>query len=141
MADVFISYAQSRRDLAEALAKDLEAEGLTVWWDIGLVPHQHFRKEIDAQLDAAGAVVILWTPESIGSLWVPSEADHALRQSKQHPCARACTGADPQTLQSDSLCGHRQPQRSHCRRAAHSQRLRRSSHAERSATAHTTCTS
>src|SRR5262245_34766635 len=80
MADVFISCAQTQREIAQALVKDLEAAGLSVWWDTSLVPSQHFRKEIDAQLDAAGAV--LWTPESIRSLWVPSEADHALRQGK-----------------------------------------------------------
>jgi adenylate cyclase len=72
MADVFISYVQARRELGQSLAKDLEASGFSVLWDTGLVPNQHFRKKIDAQLDAAAAVVILWTPEAVDSLWVPS---------------------------------------------------------------------
>jgi adenylate cyclase len=82
MADVFLSYAHGRRGLAQALAEDLAAAGLSVWWDSGLGAHQQFRKEIDAQLDAASAVVVLWTPDAVDSIWVSAEADHALRQGK-----------------------------------------------------------
>jgi ABC-type amino acid transport substrate-binding protein len=82
MADVFISYAKSRHDLTESLAKDLEAAGLSVWWDTSLQAGANFRSEIDDQLNDCKAAIIVWTPESIKSEWVIAEADHAWQQRK-----------------------------------------------------------
>jgi len=82
MADVFISYAKQPRDLTATLAQALQTAGYSVWWDTDLLPYQSFRQEIDAQLNACGAVVIIWTPLSVNSQWVLAEADHAWRQSK-----------------------------------------------------------
>ena len=82
MADVFLSYSKLRRELTEALARDLEAEGYSVWWDTSLLPTDNFRDEIDRQLDQAKAIIILWTPESIESKWVRAEADHADSEHK-----------------------------------------------------------
>jgi TIR domain len=82
MADVFISYSKVRRALTEALARHLEAEGFSVWWDTDLLPADNFRAEINHQLDIARAVVIVWTPESKSSEWVCAEADRAHEQRK-----------------------------------------------------------
>ena len=82
MADVFISYAKAQRALTESLAKDLEAAGLSTWWDTGLRPGENFRNKIDDQLNACKAAVIIWTPEAVKSDWVISEADHAWQQKK-----------------------------------------------------------
>jgi len=82
MPDVFISYSKVRRALTEALARHLEAEGFSVWWDTDLLPADNFRAEINRQLDMAKAVVIVWTPESKGSEWVCAEADRAHEQRK-----------------------------------------------------------
>jgi TIR domain-containing protein len=82
MADVFISYSKSRRALTQSLARHLEAEGFSVWWDTDLLPADNFRAEIDRQLEMATAVIIVWTPESIKSEWVCAEADRAHEQSK-----------------------------------------------------------
>jgi ABC-type amino acid transport substrate-binding protein len=82
MADVFISYARAQRALTESLAKDLEAAGLSTWWDTGLRPGENFRNKIDDQLNACKAAVIIWTPEAVKSDWVISEADHAWQQKK-----------------------------------------------------------
>ena len=82
MADVFISYAQARRELTENLAEDLKLAGFSVWWDTSLLPNQRFRTAIDEQLDSSKAVIIIWTPESIKSDWVLSEADDARAQGK-----------------------------------------------------------
>jgi TIR domain-containing protein len=82
MADVFISYSKVRRALTEALARHLEAEGFSVWWDTDLLPADNFRAEINHQLDIAKAVVIVWTPESKSSEWVCAEADRAHEQRK-----------------------------------------------------------
>src|SRR5262249_20638906 len=82
MADVFISYCREDRPLTEALARELEQSGYTVWWDTDLLPYQSFREAIDRELDSASAVIIVWTKRSAASLWVQSEADHALREHK-----------------------------------------------------------
>ena len=80
--NVFISYSQSRRDLTESLAAVLEAAGFSTWWDTDLVAGDNFRDEIDKQIEACKAVIIIWTQESAQSVWVKSEASHALRLKK-----------------------------------------------------------
>lgn len=79
MADVFISYSKLDRAIVEALAQFLEAEGYRVWWDTSLISGESFRSTIEQQLNAAKAVIVLWSANSVTSEWVTSEAEHALR--------------------------------------------------------------
>jgi hypothetical protein len=82
MADVFISYSRAKKAAAE-LARKLDDLGFTVWWDTSLIPARiFFPKEIDRQLNAARAVVVIWSPASAKSYWVYSEARHGDRQDK-----------------------------------------------------------
>jgi hypothetical protein len=46
---------------------------------------EKFRKVIDRELDAAKAVIVIWTMHSVDSDWVLSEANHAYRQQKLIP--------------------------------------------------------
>src|SRR5215211_3781592 len=82
MADVFISYSKTRGAEAAALAGELGDLGYNVWWDTRLLPTGSFSTTIDRELNAAKAVVVIWSPESIGSKWVRSEAEHGDRQDK-----------------------------------------------------------
>ncbi len=82
MADIFISYSKAYRALTEALAKDLEARGHTVWWDTSLLSGETFRTVILRELDAAKAVIVIWSPASVKSDWVVSEATRAKQQGK-----------------------------------------------------------
>jgi TPR repeat protein len=82
MADVFISYKLERRSHAERLAVILQAHGYDVWWDHRLLPGDKFRKEIEAQIDNAKAVVVLWCKRSVESEFVIDEADHARKSQK-----------------------------------------------------------
>jgi formylglycine-generating enzyme required for sulfatase activity len=82
MADVFISYSKTRAVEAEELASELGDLGYDVWWDTSLLPTGSFGAEIDRQLDAAKAVIVVWSPESVRSKWVRSEAAHGDRQEK-----------------------------------------------------------
>ena len=75
MADVFISYSKVDRQLVEQLAHELLAKGFTVWWDTELVSGESFRDVIVRQLKEARAVIVVWTPSSVKSEWVISEAD------------------------------------------------------------------
>jgi hypothetical protein len=77
VADVFISYSKSHRAVTEKLAAELEAKGLTVWWDTALVSGESYRKVILAELDKARAVIVIWTAASVDSDWVITEATRA----------------------------------------------------------------
>jgi len=82
MAQVFISY--SRQDAAKArqVAKALEAEGYDIWWDEDLPAHRAYSKEIRDNLEAAKAVVVLWSNSAADSEWVIAEADLARNNKK-----------------------------------------------------------
>ena len=77
MADVFVSYSKLTSATTQDLARDLEARGLSVWWDVELVAGEQFRRRIQEELRAARAVVVIWTPESVLSDYVQSEAERA----------------------------------------------------------------
>ena len=85
MARVFVSYAKSERDLTHAVVALLEAAGHTVRWDTELVSGETYRDALDRELDAADAVVVIWTPSPVRSSWVIAEADHGLRLGKLVP--------------------------------------------------------
>ena len=48
MADIFISYSKKHAALTGELARDLEAEGYTTWWDTNLLPDDGFFPERSA---------------------------------------------------------------------------------------------
>ncbi len=89
MADIFISYSKAYRALTETLAKELEASGHTVWWDTSLVSGESFRDVIVRELDAAKAALVIWSPASVTSDWVISEATRAKAQGKLIPVRSA----------------------------------------------------
>ncbi len=74
MADVFISYARSDKARVAPLVAAIEAQGWSVWWDPAMDPGQEFDRQIAAELKAAAAVLVVWTPASVESRWVRGEA-------------------------------------------------------------------
>jgi adenylate cyclase len=77
MADVFISYARSDKALVAPLVTAIEAQGWTVWWDPEIDAGQQFDDQIERELKAAKAVLVVWTPTSAASRWVRGEAREA----------------------------------------------------------------
>ena len=77
MADVFVSYARSDKARVAPLVAAIEAKGWSVWWDPEITPGQEFDDQIDAQIDAARAVLVVWSPVSVASRWVRGEAREA----------------------------------------------------------------
>jgi adenylate cyclase len=77
MADVFISYARSDKARVAPLVAAIEARGWTVWWDPEIDAGQQFDDQIEAELLAAAAVVVVWTATSVSSRWVRGEAREA----------------------------------------------------------------
>src|SRR5487761_2248012 len=74
MADVCVSYARADKARVAPLVAAIEAKGWSVWWDPDISPGQEFDDQIDAEIDAAKAVIVVWTPTSVASRWVRGEA-------------------------------------------------------------------
>ena len=81
MSDIFISYASEDRDRVEPLAKVLEENGWSVWWDRRIPTGKRFAKVIEEALSDTKAVVVLWTVNSVDSDWVQNEAAEGLRRN------------------------------------------------------------
>lgn len=73
---VFLSYAHADRLKAQRLAAALAKRGLVVWWDGLIEGGESFAKSIRDALEAADAVVVLWSVTSVESDWVCDEAAH-----------------------------------------------------------------
>ena len=74
MADVFISYSRTDRDRCTAIRNILESLKVSVWFDAGIGAGSSFDREIEREIDAAKALLVLWTEESVESDWVRNEA-------------------------------------------------------------------
>jgi hypothetical protein len=79
VADVFISYKTERRNAAQHLSRILELNGYSVWFDYGLLSGSDFGPQIERELRAAKAVIVLWCSLSHDSRWVLEEAHLAER--------------------------------------------------------------
>ena len=85
MADVFLSYRKEDFPIAERVVSGLKAQGLSVWWDESLTTRSAWDAELEREIAAAAAVVVLWTPRSVDSEWVRIEAHYALEHGKLIP--------------------------------------------------------
>lgn len=80
--DVALSYAHADRPLALILRHDLMACGFTVGWDDDIAAGDNYRSAIQAMINAAAAVIVIWSPAAVGSEFVIDEATEAHRQGK-----------------------------------------------------------
>lgn len=91
MADVFISYKRQDRTRVDQLSQALIDLGLTVWFDYSIDIGENWAKRITAELDAAKAVIVCWSPEACTSSWVLREAGVAAQREIILPLIlRAC---------------------------------------------------
>jgi adenylate cyclase len=77
MADVFVSYSRSDKARVAPLVAEIQSKGWSVWWDPSIAAGQEFDDQIEVELRAAGAVLVVWTPTSVASRWVRGEARDA----------------------------------------------------------------
>ena len=68
---IFLSYAHVDKARAQRVATALEESGYTVWWDALIEGGSRFASSIDEALDAADAIIVLWSKNSIESGFVP----------------------------------------------------------------------
>ena len=73
MSNIFISYSEDR-DWAQRLAQALEQEGWSVWWDRKIAVGKSYQRVIEAELEAADCVIVVWSEHSVASDWVVAEA-------------------------------------------------------------------
>ena len=77
MADIFVSYSRQDKARVAPLVAALEDEGWSVWWDPAITPGDEFDALISKELDAARALLVVWTTASVDSRWVRGEARDA----------------------------------------------------------------
>jgi formylglycine-generating enzyme required for sulfatase activity len=78
MADIFISYANEDIDRVVPLAKALENQGWSVFWDRKIPPGRTWDDIIEEAIEAAKCIIVVWTKESVNSGWVRAEAQEGL---------------------------------------------------------------
>ncbi len=72
-------------------AEAFEGQGFSVWWDAALRSGEAYDQVTEKALREAKAVVVLWSPRSVASRWVRSEATLAHRLGTLVPVAiEAC---------------------------------------------------
>ena len=84
---VFISYSREDRDVVESLSDMLSEFGYSVWWDREITAGESVDDRITAALEAAIAVIVLWSNSSMTSTWVQWEANQGLKHRKLVPIA------------------------------------------------------
>lgn len=72
--DVFLSYAREDRSAASSLAKALQDEGRSVWWDRRIPAGKRFYEVIEHSLNSSRVVAVLWSHHSAASVEVKDEA-------------------------------------------------------------------
>ena len=80
--DIFVSYARSAEHHAQTIGEMLKAQGYTVWWDEDLPAHRAYSDVIQERLNAAKAVLVVWSRDGAKSEWVRAEADVARHAHK-----------------------------------------------------------
>jgi hypothetical protein len=83
--DIFISYTREDIGMARMFASSFAREGFNVWWDAAIHSGETFDEVIEQALRGASAVVVLWSPRSVGSRWVRAEATLADRNKTLAP--------------------------------------------------------
>ncbi len=83
--DIFLSYNRGDMAIARTYAEAFAAEGFDVWWDQTLKSGDAYDEVTEAALRSAKSVVVLWSPRSVVSRWVRSEATIADRNKTLAP--------------------------------------------------------
>jgi esterase/lipase superfamily enzyme len=98
MVDIYISYSRQDRMLASALAADLNGLGYTTWQHEGLPTGEALPTKDRKELEAAKAVIVIWTEHAVQSKAVHAVAHAAVASDKLIPIS--VPGFDLQMLPS-----------------------------------------
>jgi TIR domain len=81
-AQVFISYSQDERAIAQSLAAFLAQNGIASWWDREILSGEDFTCAIETALRAAVAAIVIWSDTSVSKEYVRNEATYARNRGK-----------------------------------------------------------
>jgi outer membrane protein OmpA-like peptidoglycan-associated protein len=87
MADVFISYRRTDRDIVIKIREALEALKLSVWFDARLQAGESFNQEITREARNASVILVCWSPDAAESDWVQAEALIGIEEGKLVACS------------------------------------------------------
>jgi len=82
MGEIFVSYSDKDQEYGKNLVNELQTEGYDVLWNSDPSSSQTYQGGITEQLQRAKAVIVLWTPNSLQSSKVLSEANIAFGNGK-----------------------------------------------------------
>jgi len=85
MADIFISYSREDSLKVKPLAKILEENGWSVYWDVKMQGGETWDERIEKELDSAKCVLVVWSKNSIHSSWVRAEAEEGFKKGILFP--------------------------------------------------------
>lgn len=85
MSDIFICYSRTDKAIVDNLAGRLRAEGWSVFLDVQTRVGRHWHKEIEREMHAARAIVVLWSAQSRDSDFVLEEAEYGKRKDILFP--------------------------------------------------------
>jgi formylglycine-generating enzyme required for sulfatase activity len=85
MSDIFVCYSRTDLIVANGVAKQLRAQGWSVFLDVQTRVGKRWHKEIEKELHAASAVVVLWSAKSRDSDFVLEEAEYGKRKGILFP--------------------------------------------------------
>ncbi len=94
----FISYSRKDQALVRRLSDALNARGRNPWVDLeDILPTAEWIREIRAGIDAAPAVIVVVSPDSIASTMCAQEINYALAQNKRL-IPLVCREVDPERV-------------------------------------------
>src|SRR5262249_47926938 len=82
MAGIFLFFARVDQGWGEPFAAALASRSLTIWRDVDIKPSARYRQVTVSELEAARAVVVVWSKNSVHSDWVLDEAEEGRRHGK-----------------------------------------------------------
>ncbi len=85
MSDVFISYSQEDRPIAQRLVEILQEDNWAVFWDRKIEAGIEWNEELQRELRKTRCALVLWSASSRKSLWVRGEAAYAHEQDAYFP--------------------------------------------------------
>ncbi|MBN2469586.1 MAG: toll/interleukin-1 receptor domain-containing protein, partial [Anaerolineae bacterium] len=78
---VFLSYSRKDQVIRDAVCEILKKDFIKVWFDKEVkLGSESWRKDVENAIDAAGCLVVIFTPNAKQSTWVGLELDYARKQ-------------------------------------------------------------